>query len=66
MKTVKSIKSEKRIIKIDSLQQFKDIYFPSLSVLKKTKAVSEGDEYGTTIAMSILDGIRKDLSTLRR
>jgi len=66
MKASENKKSKKQIQTVDSLQQFKELYFPSKTDLEKKKNAVEEENYGTQIAMSILDGIRKDLSALRK
>lgn len=68
MKANENKKSKRQTITVDSLQQFKELYFPSKTALEKRKSQveDESDNYGTQIAMSILDGIKKDLSALRK
>lgn len=66
MKTLKNKESKKQIGTIDSLQQFKELYFPTMSASEKKKMSDDETNYGNMIAMSILDGIKRDLSLLRK
>jgi hypothetical protein len=62
MKTKKVKRTKTTFVKFDSIEQFTESYFPSFTSAKK-HAKSENDEnYGSIIAMSILDGIKRDLS----
>ena len=58
MKSNKSKKQSVQSEKISSLQQFKELYFPSLIEKEKSK---DENNYGNDIAMSILEGINNDL-----
>ena len=66
MKTEKTNKAKKTIKKIDCIDQFNELYFPSLAALKNKKSAKSEENYGGMIAMSILDGIKRDLSALRK
>ena len=62
MNTTNERRTKTTLVKFDSIEQFTDLYFPSITSSKK-HAKSENDEnYGSIIAMSILEGIKRDLS----
>ena len=66
MKAERNKKSKKPVLTIDSLQQFKELYFPVRTASEKINIKEDEDNYGGIIAMSILNGINKDLSTQRK
>lgn len=66
MKAEKNKKSKRKILTVESLQQFKELYFPSMIASEKKNIENDEDNYGDIIAMSILDGIKRDLSILRK
>ena len=66
MKAEKNRKSKKQVQTVDTLQQFKELYFPSMTASEKKNIKNDEENYGDIIAMSILDGIKSDLSILRK
>ena len=66
MKAERKKKSKKPVLTIDSLQQFNELYFPLRTASERMKIKEDEDNYGGIIAMSILNGINKDLSTQRK
>jgi len=66
MKTGRNRRDIRQVQTVESLQQFKALYFPTMTASEKKKSDNEEDDnYGSSIAMSILDGIKRDLSALR-
>jgi hypothetical protein len=53
-------KKAKKNVEIYSLKQFKELYFPERTKKEKQDKMPTS-EYGTTVAASILEGIRRDL-----
>jgi Na+/phosphate symporter len=65
MKTQKVKRLKTKNIKIDSINQFVDLYLPSIKLSKKELTKENEDNYGNLIAMTILDGIKRDLTTTK-
>jgi hypothetical protein len=65
-KIEKNRKKSNQILTVCTFEQFKELYFPSISASKKKKIDENENNYGDMIAMSILDGIKKDLSILSK
>ena len=58
------VKRTKQVVKkIDSVELFTEVYFPSMVSNQKQSQKKNDENYGSMIAMSILEGIKKDLST---
>jgi len=62
MNTAKNKKASKASTKVESLQQFKELYFPVMTSVEKLRGSRNEEKYGDVIAMSILDGIKRDLT----
>ena len=62
MKTEKNVNKMGRKDKINSLEELKELYFPK-SYEKEKMKLNDPKNYGSMIAMTILDGINKDLRT---
>jgi hypothetical protein len=62
MKSTKKKKITAGQTNINSVEKFKELYFP-LMVEKEKKKEEDQKNYGSAIAMSILDGIRKELNS---
>ncbi len=62
----KSKKDSAKPIKINSIQQFKELYYPSMTEKEKKKEEEDKSNYGSIIAMSILDGINRDLNNPKK
>ena len=59
-------KSAKKTTTFKSLQQFKEFYFPITTADEKLRGKIMEDDYGNIIAMSILNGIKRDLTGLHK
>lgn len=66
MKTAKGTQTTKKSLTVESLQQFKEQYFPVMTSDEKLKDDRQERGYGDIIAMSILDGIKRDLTALHK
>lgn len=66
MKAAKSTQTTRQSLTVESLQQFKEQYFPIMTSVEKLKGDRQEKGYGDVIAMSILDGIKRDLTALHK
>ena len=66
MKTAKGTQTTKKSLTVESLQQFKEQYFPVMTSDEKLKGDRQERGYGDIVAMSILDGIKRDLTALHK
>ena len=66
MKSTTNKKETKKTVSVESLQQFKELYFPKMTSNEKLLGARMEEVYGDSIAMTILDGIKKDLTSLRK
>lgn len=66
MKTAKGTQTTRKSLTVESLQQFKEQYFPVMTSDEKLKGDRQERGYGDIVAMSILDGIKRDLTALHK
>lgn len=50
---------------IASIKQFKEKYFPSTNSIESCKVQSPNIDYGCMVAMTIIEGIKNDINSIK-